>query len=76
MTYEYRSDEGLIRLVQVGGWWRLEYGGARKGNWPSASAAVAAVSRHASGLEAWDELGDTVEASEDLLDWTPLGENL
>lgn len=76
MAYEYRSNEGLIRLVQVCGRWRLEFGGARPGYWTSAAAAAEAVSQHVSGIDAWDELGSAVEASEDLLDWTPLGENL
>ncbi len=76
MAYEYRSTHGVIRLVRVRSRWRVEFGGAQWGGWPSASDAAAAVVGRASGLAAWDQLGDIGNVPEDLLDWTPLGENL
>ena len=76
MSYEYRSAHGVIRLVRVRGRWRVEFGGARRGDWPSASDAAAAVARRASGLDTWDRVGSPGDVPEDLLDWTPLRENL
>ena len=75
MPFEFRSDQGVLRLVYVRDRWRLEFNGLQAGAWPSAEAAVRAIVRQVSGLAAWDAL-EGVEAASDLLDWTPTGDNL
>ena len=74
MAFEYPSEAGTVRLVQVQGRWLLHFAGRRSGRWSSPDTAARAVARHQSGLADWDQ--KLVEAPEDLLDWRPLGESL
>ncbi|MEJ0020850.1 MAG: hypothetical protein WDN25_30715 [Acetobacteraceae bacterium] len=74
MAYEYSSAEGTLRLTRSKGRWILQYAGRRAGQWPSLEVAVQAIARHQSGLPAWDRRD--ADASDDLLDWRPLGDSL
>lgn len=75
MAYEYRCSHGILRLVEVRRRWRLEFEGDQVGSWPSAQTAALAAARHAFDRAAWGPL-NAVEIPEDLLDWTPTGDNL
>lgn len=75
MSYEYRSRQGLIRLVQVGRTWHVAVGTERNGRWASAEAAASAVRRKSSGIAVLDGAGEC-DVPDDLLKWTPLADNL
>ena len=75
MSYEYRSDQGLITIVQVHDGWQIRAGRTRAGHWPRAEDAVDALASRASGLKRLDR-SSHVAIPTDLLSWTPTGEHL
>lgn len=75
MAYEYRTTEGVLRVAQERRRWIVSFRGRRAGSFPSADQAVYAVVRRATGLGIWDRLQD-VDVSPDILEWSPLADNL
>jgi hypothetical protein len=74
MAYEYSTSAGVLRLLRVQRRWEVQFQGRRSGEWHSPDAAAQAVARHETGLLTWDRRAS--DASDDLLDWRPLGESL
>jgi len=75
MAFEYPTSVGVIRLMTVGRGWAVCFVGKVRGRWRSPDAAAGAVASHHTGLPEWDEQSE-VEASEDIIDWRPLGESI
>jgi hypothetical protein len=74
MAFEYPTASGVVRLLKVQRIWSVQFNGHQRGRWHSPDAAAIAVVRHRSGLPEWDR-GQS-DASNDLLDWRPLGDSL
>jgi hypothetical protein len=76
MAFEYPTRAGILQLIRKKRGWAVQFQGRRSGvQWNSPDEAAIAVARHQSGLSEWD--GKRFEdASDDLLDWRPLGESL
>jgi hypothetical protein len=74
MAYEYITAAGVVRLLRIQRSWAVQFNGRQCGQWRSPDAAAIAVAQHKSGLSEWDREGS--DASNDLLDWRPLGESL
>jgi hypothetical protein len=74
MAYEYRIDQGVVRLVEIRGLWKMEFSRIRFGKWSSADEAAKAVAAGKTGLLQWDSRSYDVSA--DLSDWTPTGDSL
>lgn len=63
----------MLSLAHAGDW-VIQFNGHLHGQWRSPDAAAIAVAQHQSGLPEWDR--EQSDASNDLLDWRPLGESL
>jgi hypothetical protein len=74
MAYEYPTAAGVVRLLRIQRIWSVQFNGRQHGRWRSPDAAATAVAQHQSGLSEWDR--EQSDASNDLLDWRPLGESL
>jgi hypothetical protein len=74
MPFEYSTDGGVLRLLRMGCRWTIEFNGSRHGEWISPDDAVTAIASHATGLPDWDRA--RLLASDDLLRWRPIGDNL
>jgi len=74
MAYEYPTMAGVVLLLRVQRNWAIQFNGHLHGQWRSPDAAATAVAQHRSGLPEWDR--EQSDASDNLLDWRPLGESL
>jgi hypothetical protein len=71
---EYPRAMGIVRLRRIRRRWPVGFNGWQRGQWHSPEAVATAVAHHRSGLSEWDSKRS--DASDDLLDWRPLGDSL
>jgi hypothetical protein len=70
ISFEADSDAGPIRLHFVGGAWFFEFNAVRLGAWPVLQCAIVAISKHETGLAAWD--ASSARSPKALSAWQPL----
>jgi hypothetical protein len=74
MAFEYRTSAGVVGLTKAGDGWTVRFLGKQRGRWRSPDDAAQAVARHQTGLPQWDARREP--ASQDIIDWRPLGESI
>jgi hypothetical protein len=74
MAFELSTSAGMLLLLRTGKRWAVEFNGRRTGKWGTPNDAAIAVANHRSGILEWDI--QQRDASEDILDWRPIGESI
>jgi hypothetical protein len=71
MSYEYQTTAGVLRLLNIGHHWAVEFNDVFCGHWRSPDEAASAAARHDSGVPEWDRVRLAVPY--DLRQWTSTG---